>query len=363
MQVGVVGGGINGLLTAHLLQLRGHQVFVFERHAGIPLHDYGVCLSPAAQLTCLRAGLLDLTQSFLEVGIGQTESLTVIDQVCSGSGKIASPHLLSPLFIRHHAFVDLLQAALDPDTVVGGVAVEGLRQNEQCVELDLSEGQCWQGDLLIGADGIRSTVLELLGVSRHPTFLGHRFWRGLADDASLIADGVLHRYFSGIMLRLTAFDVGSDHFGRQQTHWCLFARASTDPASVESSAGLDSVSIPDAALEELPDSIVDLIQTTEPSRIATGMVMDAEPLNRLVHARVALLGDAAHPMAPTQARGVCSGFADALVLADCLELGSADLSDALGSYQQQRLQIVRQEQRLSRQEYGFPAVAQRRGIF
>ena len=149
MQVGVVGGGINGLLTAHLLQLRGHQVFVFERHAGIPLHDYGVCLSPSAQLTCLRAGLLDLTQSFLEVGIGQTESLTVIDQVCSGSGKIASPHLLSPLFIRHHAFVDLLQAALDPGTVVGGVAVEGLRQNEQRVELDLSEGQCWQGDLLI----------------------------------------------------------------------------------------------------------------------------------------------------------------------------------------------------------------------
>ena len=206
-------------------------------------------------------------------------------------------------------------------------------------------------------------MLELLGVSRHPTFLGHRFWRGLADDASLIADGVLHRYFSEIMLRLTAFDVGSDHFGRQQIHWCLFARASTDPASVESSAGLYSVSIPDAALEVLPDSIVDLIQTTEPSRIATGMVMDAEPLNLLVHARVALIGDAAHPMAPTQARGVCSGFADALVLADCLELGSADLSDALGSYQQQRLQIVRQEQRLSRQEHGFPAVAQRRGIF
>ena len=80
--------------------------------------------------------------------------------------------------------------------------------------------------------------------------------------------------------------------------------------------------------------------------------MDAEPLDQLVYGNVALLGDAAHPMAPTQARGVSSGFEDALVLADSLDRHRHDLEAALCDFQQRRLPVVKQQQRLSRQEKG-----------
>ena len=245
----------------------------------------------------------------------------------------------------------LLRASLRPGTVVPDLAPQRIHQQRGLVELEFSIKRSWHGDLLVAADGLHSRTLDLLDVERPLIDLGQRFWRALADDGLVLRGGALHRYGSHDTLRLTAFDVGANPFGCEQTHWCLFIASS----AVRGSERFDSVtqrSLPRGALQGLPESIVQMIQSTDPSTVMTGRIFDAEPLNQLVYGNVAVLGDAAHPMAPTQARGVSSGFEDAVELADSLDRHRHDLDAALGDFQQRRLPVVKQQQRLSRQEQG-----------
>ncbi|QNI53837.1 FAD binding domain protein [Synechococcus sp. BIOS-E4-1] len=349
MHIAVVGGGVTGLFTALVLQQRGYGVTVFDTTTRPHSADYGLCLSPAAQLTPLLCGLVDFTQALLTAGLSQSETLFFDADSIDGNTEESSSGLITPLQIRSSMLLGLLRSSLQPQTIIPDVVLQGVHQQRGRIELEFAGRRGWQGELLIAADGLHSRTLDLLEVERPLIDLGQRFWRALADDGSVLRGGVFHRYGSHDTLRLTAFDVGPDPCGCEQTHWCLFVAS---PA-VRRSERLESVtqrSFPPGALQGLPESIVQMIQSTDPSSITTGRIMDAEPLDQLVYGNVALLGDAAHPMAPTQARGVSSGFEDAVVLADSLDRHRHDLEAALGDFQQRRLPVVKQQQRLSRQE-------------
>ena len=351
MQIGVVGAGVTGLFTALVLQQRGYQVTVFDTTNRPHSADYGLCLSPAAQLTPLLSGLVDFTQALLKAGLSQSETLFFDSDSIHGNRTESTAGLITPLLIRSSTLLGLLRASLRPGAVVPDLAPQRIHQQRGLVELEFSINRSWHGDLLVAADGLHSRTLDLLDVERPLIDLGQRFWRALADDGLVLRGGALHRYGSHDTLRLTAFDVGANPFGCEQTHWCLFIASS----AVRGSERFDSVtqrSFPRGALQGLPESIVQMIQSTDPSTVMTGRIFDAEPLNQLVYGNVAVLGDAAHPMAPTQARGVSSGFEDAVELADSLDRHRNDLAAALGDFQQRRLPVVKQQQRLSRQEQG-----------
>jgi 2-polyprenyl-6-methoxyphenol hydroxylase-like FAD-dependent oxidoreductase len=79
---------------------------------------------------------------------------------------------------------------------------------------------------------------------------------------------------------------------------------------------------------------------------------DIDPLPRLAVGRVALIGDAAHAMSSSQARGMTAGLEDALTLARCLADGAgsrpSDLKDALAAYEDERKPVVHRYQERSR---------------
>lgn len=345
----MVGAGVVGLFTAGLLEAQGHQVTVFERRSAAPVVDHGLCLSASALLTVLRAlpvwpGAAVWLQALLDRGVHQTQSLCFR---CSGAGgweatvEPQASAVMAPLLIRRQDLLAALQESLASSSVRWGAVPVALEQCAQQVALTLADGSRWWGDLLLAADGVQSTVARLLGVHRRIHALGHRYWRGLATDAHLVCLGAFHRYEQAEVLRLTAFDLGVSSAGVAQTHWCLFAPQ--QPFS-------EVDGIPDAALEGLPLELVDLIRSTPAEGISGGQVLDADPLACLVQGRVALLGDAAHAMAPTQARGISSGLEDALVLAMALDAPALMAPAALERYSAERLPVVQQAQRLSRLE-------------
>ncbi|HBH74592.1 MAG TPA: hypothetical protein DDY43_14465 [Synechococcales bacterium UBA10510] len=77
--------------------------------------------------------------------------------------------------------------------------------------------------------------------------------------------------------------------------------------------------IPAEALAKLHPEAAALIAATPPEAVVANWSFDLDPLPRLVQGRVALLGDAAHAMSLSQARGMTAGLEDALVLARALD--------------------------------------------
>jgi 2-polyprenyl-6-methoxyphenol hydroxylase-like FAD-dependent oxidoreductase len=75
---------------------------------------------------------------------------------------------------------------------------------------------------------------------------------------------------------------------------------------------------------------------------------DIDPLPQLYDGRVLLIGDAAHAKSSTRARGMTSGWEDGLLLTQYLK-SSASISEALEKYQTERLPIVHEYQRTSRE--------------
>ena len=108
--------------------------------------------------------------------------------------------------------------------------------------------------------------------------------------------------------------------------------------------------MPADALAKLPADAAAVIAATAPEGVVANWSFDIDPLPALVDGRVALIGDAAHAMRSSQARGMTAGLEDAVALAARLAPGAAPTPQlALQAYQQERLPVVHRYQERSRQ--------------
>jgi 2-polyprenyl-6-methoxyphenol hydroxylase-like FAD-dependent oxidoreductase len=216
----------------------------------------------------------------------------------------------------------------------------------------LGNGERWRGDLLIGADGIFSKVAPLAAPERRLNYLGDRVWRGVVSDDRFCTDGEFFVYARGRGVYANCFDLGVNAEGMPLTHWGLFQE---DPLPAERSEQkrLLEEGVPEEALAKLPDDLAAVITATPPEGLVANWSFDIDPLPRIVDGRVALIGDAAHAMSSSQARGMTSGWEDGVELARQLEAhqNNADsaVPAALAAYQEVRLPLVHQRQAKSRE--------------
>ena len=80
-------------------------------------------------------------------------------------------------------------------------------------------------------------------------------------------------------------------------------------------------------------------------------IFDKQPIQRWVWGRVALLGDAAHPMTPNTGRGTTTALSDAYALGRCFEAAGSDVDAALAAYQAERIPASRKEVRETRRAF------------
>jgi 2-polyprenyl-6-methoxyphenol hydroxylase-like FAD-dependent oxidoreductase len=253
--------------------------------------------------------------------------------------------------------VEALAEALPAERITFGAELLSWSQGAEGagpVEAVFSEGRRWQGDLLVGADGIFSRVAPLVAPGRRLAYLGDRVWRGVVPDGTFCRDGAFFVYARGRGVYANVFDLGRDNQGQPLTHWGFFQEEPL-PAERDTQRQRLEEPVPREALDRLPADAAAVIAATPLEGVVANWSFDIDPLPCLSRGRVALIGDAAHAMSSSQARGMTAGLEDALSLAGHLSqaVGTGEgLAAALAAYDGERLPVVHRYQERSRRVSG-----------
>jgi 2-polyprenyl-6-methoxyphenol hydroxylase-like FAD-dependent oxidoreductase len=350
LRIAVVGAGSSGLLLSLLLQRQGHQVSLFERSPQLRTEGCGILLVSSGVEAVAAAAIPGLLDDLLAGGhpVRRFVFRNLRGGLIEASTAEKEPGALPSLLIHRRAILDALWKHLYPPCFQGGRSLVGWTQTDAAVVARFADGEAWSGDLLVGADGIFSQVAPLLCPGRRLRYLGDRVWRGVVPDGSFCTGGDFIVYVRGRGIYANFFDLGSDAEGRPLTHWGFFQEEDL-PDDREARKRLLEEGVPAAALAKLPGDAAAIIAATLPEDVVANWSYDIDPLPSLAGGRVALIGDAAHAMSSSQARGMTAGLEDAVALAARLAPGaSPSLAMALQGYQEDRLPVVHRYQERSR---------------
>src|SRR4029077_726832 len=201
-----------------------------------------------------------------------------------------------------------------------------IEQDESGVTAHFQDGASKRSDLLIGADGIHSRVRERLFGEEKPRFSGQIAYRGLAP-----AERVAHLR---LPLDVTNWVGPGGHF----VHYYVSAGRFLNFIAVSEEATWTREQWSD------PSSLSDALKNYEGGhpQIATILtavdetfkwaLFDRNPLPEWSQGRIALLGDACHPMLPFMAQGAAQAIEDGAALAACLKHVAFDISSAFRAY-------------------------------
>jgi salicylate hydroxylase len=347
LRILIAGGGIGGITLALALRQRGIEALLFEQAKAFSQVGAGIQLSANATRVLRTLSLGDALARVAVYPEGRDyRAWDDGDRLYwTPLGERAEAHFGAPYYHAHRA--DLL------DVLLGGLGDQGFRlnshidrfeQDAQGVTITLADGSTVSGDVLIGADGIHSTVRAQLFGRELPRYTGNVAWRGLvpAERVAHLDLGRVTGVWMGPNRSIVQYYVSA---GRT-FNWIGISR-SEQPAR---ESWLAEGRIEDALAEYAGwhETIRTIIAATP--RVLRQALYDREPLSDWRVGRVVLLGDAAHPMMPFYAQGAAQSIEDAYVLAGCLAASPEEPVAALERYVRLRQPRTAWMQELSRQE-------------
>jgi salicylate hydroxylase len=342
-QVLVAGGGIGGLAAAVACARQGVPVQLLERATQLSEVGAGIQMGPNVTRILQAWGLGDaLAQvaafpKLLQARDAQTGRVLGSLRL----GERAQALYGAPYATIHRADLQgLLQVAVkaaDVDVQLGQT-VQGWQAGAQGLDVHSAQGQHWQADALIGADGVWSAVRQQLLGDAPARFTGQLAYRALVAQADLPVHLRTHEVTVWMGPRLHVV-----HYPVRSGEWLNLVAIvhGNKPAHVEAwdAAGHTQ------ALMQAMGAVSGAVGRDLQERLASvsawrqWALHDRAPLacaHEMAQGPVALLGDAAHPMRPYLAQGAGMAIEDAQVLAQCLAHGAGRVPDRLQAYAEQR---------------------------
>jgi 2-polyprenyl-6-methoxyphenol hydroxylase-like FAD-dependent oxidoreductase len=334
----IIGAGIGGMAAGIALRQIGWRVSLFERAEALEAVGAGLSLWANAIRALDRLGLAAEVRALLALaptgGIYRADGtpLVVTDSTSLNRrvGEVSG--------VVHRADLqELLYRALEPESLHLGRVCERITQDDGAVTAHFTDGSSASGDLLIGADGLRSVVRAQLVGDGPPVYAGYTAYRGVA---MLNLGDVRHGEYWGQGAR---FGIAPMSAGRIYWFATRQAPAGERLSSEEEKALLLKTfhgwGVPAATI----------ISATPTTAVLRNDVFFRPPLRRWSVGRATLLGDAAHPMTPDMGQGACQALEDAVTLADALSEHQS-IAAALSAYERCRIprtaQVVLQSRRI-----------------
>ena len=322
----VAGAGIGGLPAAIALRRAGLDVEVFEQADAI--REVGAGLT--VQCNAVRAlGEIGLAAGLAAIGRRVTETKL---QDWRGRTLVSSPfapveqEMGAPAYGIHRAALQsYLLEACGRERVHVASKCTGYALVDGGVELHLADGRRPRGDVLVGADGIRSRVRAQLLGDHEPRYAGYTCWRGITAEKDLVPDGLIFETW-GQGARFGGVGLGNGRF-----YW--FAPVNAPPHGRDEPGTTKALLLASFAGWAYP--IPQIIEATPEESIFRNDIVDHPPTDRWGEGPVTLLGDAAHAMTPNLGQGACQAIEDAVVLGHCLGRAS-DLVAGLREYEDAR---------------------------
>jgi len=337
LRVAIVGAGIAGLTVAASLARAGVASVVFERADALAPEGAGIQLAPNATRLLRRLGLahgldavavrpaaIELRRWDNGATIGATEL-----------GAACEDRYGAPYYTLHRA--DLQRVLLGALADTRGVMLRlgrhcvGVSERPQAAVLHFADGASVEADVVIGADGIHSSVRAALA-SDAPRYSGMGVYRGLIPVEHLphLAGDPTVRIWLGPRQHCVCYPVAAG---------ALMSFTATAPGHEQ---GLGSWSAPGvvanlvAAYAGWHSDVLGLLSAAGP--VTQWALHDRAPLSRLHAGRVVVVGDAAHAMLPFGAQGANQAIEAAATLAACLRgVSAAEIVPALDHYERVRL--------------------------
>jgi len=343
----VVGGSVGGLFAAHCLASIGWDVEVYERVSG-DLAARGAGLGT-------HQDLFDIMRS-VGVTVDEKTGVAVTTRVClAKSGGILEE---IPFHERKSSWATIwraLRRALPDRCYHQGKAFTNLMTTDAGVVATFADGTTVTADLLVGADGNRSTVREVLLPQVEPRYAGYVAWRALIPETGA---RLYDRYAFSMPEGGSAVSYpvpgreGEVVPGQRSINFLWYHAASeaeVEEMSTDASGHCHGMAIApplirrdvvarlhDEAADELPPQHVDLLKAE--SQPFFQAIYDLE-CDRLVFGRAVLLGDAAFVARPHVGAGVTKAALDARCLAGALQVHGDDIAAALAAYERDRVQL------------------------
>ena len=362
LRVVVVGGSMGGLLAGNMLHRAGCDVTVHER-IGTELAERGVGI---ATHPGLHAALESLGLSIDEAyGVRLEERITL-----GTDGSILARYRLPQIQATWGHLYGLLRSNFPDERYVAGANFTRVEPHGEGVLAHFADGTSIEADLLIGADGVRSTVRAQLWPDAVPQYAGYVAWRGIVDENRLSAEwrDMLLTYFivclppgEHVVGYPVAGPDGDLSPGKRRFNivWYKLATAErlrqmlTDSSGRYHEAGIAPDLIVPSFIDEIRQAAEDRLPPSlaEPMTLARGLffqtIVDLE-VPQMVQGRVAMLGDAAFSARPHTGMGVVKATGDAVCLKDTIEAHPDALSRALAVYDEKRTRYGRSLVRFGR---------------
>ena len=323
----IVGGGIAGLALGRALRAQGFDPEIIERAAAWPASGTGLYL-PGNGVRAL--GALGLADEVLARAVRMSHQ-RILDHTGRRLAEIALERFWSPVgpcvgIVRGELHRILLEGSAGVRMRLG-TSVTALSQDHDEVNVIFSDGSTGTYDLVVGADGIHSSIRQLVFGSDVPGYLGQVSWRFLVDHPGAITTWTV---MLGPRRAFLMMPVGPN---RLYCYADLAATAAVDPT--ERDPGRLR-----ALFADFAEPVPSLLRALESFDSIHFSPIEEIVCETPVRGRVVLLGDAAHAMSPNMAEGASLALEDALVLARMLKTHGSP-AEALLAFRERRHARIR----------------------
>jgi len=313
--IAVIGAGMGGLATAAALRRFGIEATVYEQARRFSRLGAGIQVGCNAMHVLRGLGLESKlrAEAFYPRSWNNRDWRTgevKFDQIFgpSAEARYGAPYLLAHRGDLHEA----LMTAVPPEQVRLGHPLVGLDEGADGIRLRFADGSCAVADAVIAADGVHSTVQDILFGASEANFTGRIAYRTTFPAALL----------NGYELDECTKWWGEDrhiviYYVKPDRGEVYFVTSQPEPGfTVESWSAKGDLDTLRAAFEGFHPQVRRTLEACPD--VHKWALVDRDPLERWSDGTVTLLGDACHPMTPYMAQGAAMALEDAVVLARLL---------------------------------------------